>query len=75
MALARRALMDERSPVQGMAAIRCDNYPECQCDGDCEPLVYEPLPWPTVLALAVLSLSSFAIAFGLLGYLAWKALF
>lgn len=66
--------MDERSPVQGIAAVRCDNYPECQCDGDCEPFVFEPLSWPTLLALAALTLSSFAIAAALIGYLAWKAL-
>lgn len=64
--------MDERSPVQGIAAIQCDGYPECQCDGDCEPFAYEPLSWQILLTLALLTLSSFAIAATLFGYLAWK---
>ena len=66
--------MDERSPIQGIAAIRCELWPECQCDRECDPFAYEPLSGPELWILAGITIAAFVIALGLFAYLAWQAL-
>lgn len=52
-------------PGEDRARTVCDNWPECQCDGDCDDYVTPaPLPgwvWPAWFALLCLSILAAAI--------------
>ena len=59
---------------QDMASVRCELYPECQCDGDCEPLRYQPLSGRAIAWLASLVIACLLIALGIFARLAMIAL-
>ncbi|HEV2502364.1 MAG TPA: hypothetical protein VGV39_04780 [Mesorhizobium sp.] len=57
-----------------MASVRCDLYPECQCDGDCQPSAFQPLSGPAIFWLAGIVIACLLIAMGILAHVAARAL-
>lgn len=57
-----------------MASVQCELYPECQCDGDCDPLAYQPLSGRAIALLACFVILCLLIALGIFAHLAARAL-